>query len=355
MRRSDFDFPLPPELIAQRPAESRGGSRLLCVDTAADTRRDRRFTDLPELVRPGDLLIFNDTRVIRARLMGRKASGGRCELLLERILDDSTALVQLRASKPPAAGGRLKFDAGFAAEVLGRVPPFFRVRFLTELPLLELFERHGQAPLPPYIERQDDADDADRYQTVYARAPGSVAAPTAGLHFDESMLELLRSRGVETAFVTLHVGSGTFMPVREDDLSLHTMHEERYQISASTVDALIQCRARKGRVIAVGTTSVRTLESAAAQAGGLQAGSGQTRLFITPGFRFRVVDALITNFHLPQSTLLMLVSAFGGYERMMAAYRHAVAERYRFFSYGDAMYIAPCVSRDADDPAQSGR
>jgi S-adenosylmethionine:tRNA ribosyltransferase-isomerase len=282
---------------------------------------------------------MNDTRVLEARLMGRKASGGRIEVLIERVLGDHEALAQVRASKSPGAGTHLVLDPDLDVEVLGREEEFYRLRFAGDATVVELLARHGRIPLPPYIDRAAAGDDTTRYQTVYARHPGSVAAPTAGLHFDEPMLDRLQALGVRVAKVTLHVGAGTFQPVRVTDISQHRMHAERYTIGDDVVEAVAAARAAGGRVLAVGTTSLRALESAAAGHGELRAGSGETRLFVTPGYRFRVVDRLLTNFHLPKSTLLMLVSAFGGQDLMRRAYAHAVAQRYRFFSYGDAMLI----------------
>jgi S-adenosylmethionine:tRNA ribosyltransferase-isomerase len=335
----DFDYALPPELIAQHPPADRSAGRLLHVDAPAATLADRMFRDLPDLVRPGDLLVMNDTRVLEARLMGRKASGGRIEVLIERVLGDHEALAQVRASKSPGAGTHLVLDPDLDVEVLGREEEFYRLRFAGDATVVELLARHGRIPLPPYIDRAAAGDDTTRYQTVYARHPGSVAAPTAGLHFDEPMLDRLQALGVRVAKVTLHVGAGTFQPVRVTDISQHRMHAERYTIGDDVVEAVAAARAAGGRVLAVGTTSLRALESAAAGHGELRAGSGETRLFVTPGYRFRVVDRLLTNFHLPKSTLLMLVSAFGGQDLMRRAYAHAVAQRYRFFSYGDAMLI----------------
>ncbi len=336
MRLGDFDFELPSQLIAQHPGARRADSRLLHV--ARDSLTDLRFRDLPTLISPGDLLVFNDTRVIRARLHGTKDTGGRVETLVERVLDEHEALVQLRASKPPRPGTRLHWRAS-GATVLARQGEFWRLRFDDDVHAC--LEREGALPLPPYIGREPEAEDEERYQTVYAREPGSVAAPTAGLHFDEAMLQQLRERGVHTAFVTLHVGAGTFQPVRVDDLSQHRMHSERFHLPQETAHAIDQARARGSRIVAVGTTSLRTLESAADAQGHIAAGSAETSLFVTPGYRFRVVDALLTNFHLPRSTLLMLVSAFAGIERARAAYAHAIARRYRFFSYGDAMLLEP--------------
>ncbi|MEW5709279.1 MAG: tRNA preQ1(34) S-adenosylmethionine ribosyltransferase-isomerase QueA [Pseudomonadota bacterium] len=338
MRLSDFDFHLPRQLIAQTPAAARSASRLLHLDGKTGAVQDLQFQDLPRLVRPGDLLVFNDTRVIKARLRGRKRSGGQVEVLVERVLGEHEALAQVRASKSPREGSELVLAGEIPATVLGREGPFFRLRFHDEADLFTLLERHGEVPLPPYIEHAPDAEDERRYQTVYARTPGAVAAPTAGLHFDEAMLERLRQAGAETAFLTLHVGAGTFQPVREEDLSHHVMHAEWYRIPEETVAAVERARARGGRVLAVGTTTLRALEAAAAR-GNLRPGADETNLFILPGYRFRVVERLLTNFHLPRSTLLMLVSAFGGIESIRRAYAHAVEQRYRFFSYGDAMLI----------------
>ena len=342
-----FDYALPDELIAQLPARERSASRLLRL--ARGGVDDQRFADLPQFLRAGDLLVFNDTRVIKARLFGVKASGGRIEALVERVTGVREALVQLRANHPPRPGSRLTFEGAIEAEVLERRDDLYLLRFDGGASVLELLERHGRLPLPRYIARAggneithtEDGEDAARYQTVYARHPGAVAAPTAGLHFDQAMLARLRAMGVRLAWLTLHVGAGTFQPVRTNDLSEHRMHSELYDIPASTVQAVNETRAAGGAVIAVGTTSLRALESAArgATSSSLRPGTGETDLFITPGYAFRVVDRLITNFHLPKSTLLMLVAAFAGLEPVRAAYRHAIAERYRFFSYGDAMLI----------------
>ena len=336
MRTDEFDFALPERLIAQHPPELRGASRLLYAHDGA--LENCRFADLLRLVRQDDVLVLNDTRVIKARLFGSKDSGGKIEVLVERVLNEHEVLAQVRASKSPKAGSRLVLADVLAVEVLGREGEFFRLRFAGEEPVLALLERHGSLPLPPYITHAADAGDEQRYQTVFARAAGAVAAPTAGLHFDEAMLQALRDKGVRIAYVTLHVGAGTFQPVRAEYIREHAMHSECYEIPQTTVDAIARARNAGGRVIAVGTTSLRALESAA-QSGELQAGTGETRIFITPGYRFRVVDRLLTNFHLPRSTLLMLVCAFGGMDEMLAAYRHAVANEYRFFSYGDAMLI----------------
>lgn len=339
MRRTDFHFDLPPELIAQQPLAERTASRLLCLDGASGALADRQFADLPDLLEPGDLLVFNDTRVIPARLYGHKPSGGKVEVLIERVLDAHRALAQVRASKAPKINGVLKLDGGIEARVLARHDDLFELLF-SGAPLLELLEHHGHIPLPPYVTRPDTDADRARYQTVYARAPGAVAALTAGLHFDETLLAALTARGVLCTFVTLHVGAGTFQPVRADDIEEHKMHAEYLVVNAETCAAVQQARARGSRVIAVGTTAVRALESAAA-GGALAPYTGDTRLFIYPGYRFRCVDAMLTNFHLPESSLLMLVAAFAGQTSVMNAYQHAVAERYRFFSYGDAMFVMP--------------
>ncbi len=338
MQRSDFYFDLPPELIAQYPPAERGASRLLLVNPPSTQFSDLQFADFIDLVQPNDLLVFNDTRVIPARLFGHKASGGRVEILIERLQEHGRVLAHVRASKSPKAGARITLEGGLELAVLGREDDLFQLQFLSDQPLLSLLERYGHIPLPPYISRSDEAQDSERYQTVYARQPGAVAAPTAGLHFSPALLEQLEQRGVQRCFVTLHVGAGTFRPVRVDDIQQHQMHQEWFAVEHSVCEAVAATRARGGRVIAVGTTAVRALESAAAS-GQLQAGCGETRIFIYPGYQFRVVDALLTNFHLPESTLLMLVSALAGYETVMAAYQHAVTQRYRFFSYGDAMFL----------------
>ncbi len=336
----DFDFFLPPELIAQHPASERGGSRLLCVRGRA--LADRDFSDFPALVRAGDLLVFNDTRVIKARFFGVKESGGRVEVMLERIVDERRALCQIRASKAPKPGSRLRLADAFTVQMSGRAGTdndLFVLDLIDGQSFWDMAETHGQLPLPPYIEHPADAEDESRYQTVYAREPGAVAAPTAGLHFTDDMLAALRAQGVHTAFVTLHVGAGTYRPVRVHTIAEHRMHSERYEIPAATADVIAATRAAGGRVIAVGTTSLRALESAARENGAIAAGPGETDIFITPGYRFKAVDRLLTNFHLPKSTLLMLVSAFAGHDAIRAAYAHAVAARYRFFSYGDAMLL----------------
>ncbi len=331
---ADFDYALPPELIAQAPLPQRTASRLLVLD--GNRLNDGRFTDLAQWLGAGDLLVMNDSRVLHARMLGRKESGGQVEVLVERMLDEREVLAQVRASKSPQPGSRIRLEDAVDVEVLGRAGEFYRLRFPGNA--AELVERHGRLPLPPYIERKADAPDETRYQTVYAREKGSAAAPTAGLHFDPELLASLRSMGVEIAWVTLHVGAGTFQPVRVSDLAQHRMHTERYVLPQATVDAIAATRARGGRIVAVGTTSLRVLESAGL-GGEIMAGSGETALFVMPGFEFKVVDMLITNFHLPKSTLLMLVSAFGGLAELRAAYRHAIAAGYRFFSYGDAMLL----------------
>jgi len=340
---ADFDYPLPADHIAQAPLSDRSASRLLVLQgTRID---DAMVRELPQWLQSGDLLVFNDSRVIHARLLGSKPTGGRVEVLIERIVGVNEVLAMVRASKTPVAGSRLLLEGGVRATVLGRCGEFFQLRLTSERlgdagDALALIERHGRLPLPPYIERAAGAIDESRYQTVYAREPGSVAAPTAGLHFDEPLIASCRARGIVLASVTLHVGAGTFQPVRVDKLDEHVMHRESWRVPQATVDAVAATRAKGGRVVAVGTTSLRALESAAA-GGALQAGSGETELFIRPGYRFGVVDALLTNFHLPRSTLLMLVSALGGVETIRSAYRHALDHGYRFFSYGDAMLILP--------------
>jgi len=339
MQLSDFRFDLPPELIAQHPLPGRGDSRLLAMDGPTGALRDLRFADLPALLRPGDLLVFNNTRVMRARLFGQKASGGRVEILVERVLAQDQALAQIRASKSPKPGGRILLGGGETLEVLGREGDLYLLRAL-DAGFADLMQRHGHVPLPPYIARPDEAADLERYQTVFASREGAVAAPTAGLHFDGAMLTRLADLGVATAEVTLHVGAGTFQPVRVQDLDRHVMHAEYLELDEAVCDQVRAARSAGGRVVAVGTTSVRSLETAAAAGrGDLRPFRGDSRLFIRPGYWFRVVDAMVTNFHLPESTLLMLVCAFAGHEQVLAAYRHAVAQRYRFFSYGDAMFL----------------
>jgi S-adenosylmethionine:tRNA ribosyltransferase-isomerase len=338
MRRSDFHYELPDELIARHPAPRRSDSRLLHLRGADGQLTDRHFADLPALLSPGDLLVFNDTRVIAARLHGRKETGGRIEILLERLIAGERALVQLRSSKPPAPGSGILLTDGLEARVVGREDEFWVLEFPGGA--AGAFERLGEMPLPPYLHRPVEEADRERYQTVYARTPGAVAAPTAGLHFDEPLLAACERAGIARAHVTLHVGAGTFQPVRVDELREHRMHAELAEVPPATCEAVAACRARGGRVVAVGTTSVRALESAAA-AGRLEPFARDTRLFIAPGYRFRVVDALLTNFHLPESTLLMLVAAFAGTGHVLGAYEHAVAARYRFFSYRDAMFVEP--------------
>jgi S-adenosylmethionine:tRNA ribosyltransferase-isomerase len=338
MLLSDFDYELPQELIAQYPPARRRDSRLLVVGEAIE---DRQFSDLPALLCEGDLLVFNDTRVIRARLTGRKQTGGRVEILVERVLAATEMLAQLRASKTPKAGSILELAGDCEATVIGREDDMFRLRL--SVPVLEFLEQHGDVPLPPYLDRDSETADRERYQTVYARQPGAVAAPTAGLHFDEHMLEETTQRGVRHAYVTLHVGAGTFQPLREEQIESNRLHAERVQVSAEVCDAVREARAAGGRVIAVGTTSVRALETAS-RGVDLQPFDGETDLFVVPGFEFRTVDAMLTNFHLPRSSLMMLVAAFAGRERILDAYRHAVENRYRFFSYGDAMLILPLQS-----------
>ena len=349
MKLSDFDYVLPPELIAQQPAATRTASRLLHLDGATGACVDRMFSDLPGLLKPNDVLVFNDTKVIKARLSGRKETGGSVEALIERVLDGNSArsqraLAHVRASKSPKPGSTLRFAENVVATMVGRVDDLFELRFEGDASVYEVLERHGQVPLPPYITHAADAIDESRYQTVYARHQGSVAAPTAGLHFDQAMLDAVQKQGVNLAYVTLHVGAGTFQPVRDDDIGKHIMHSEWYELPPATVDAIEHAKRCGGRVIAVGTTSTRTLE-AASRDGVLRAESNETKIFITPGYEFKTVDRLITNFHLPKSTLMMLVSAFAGNEAVMAAYRHAVDARYRFFSYGDAMLVEPARRR----------
>jgi S-adenosylmethionine:tRNA ribosyltransferase-isomerase len=341
-RLGDFDFALPPELIAQHPLPERSGSRLL--DGTGNEPRDRSFRDLPALLRAGDLLVVNDTQVVKARLLGAKASGGVVEALVERIEPDQRVLAHLRVSKAPRPGSTIRFADAFDAVVVGRGGAdgaLFELRFPADP--YDLLEQHGHVPLPPYIARADAAEDKRRYQTVFAARPGAVAAPTASLHFDAAVLEALDARGIERCTVTLHVGAGTFQPVRSENIAEHVMHSERYTVGADAVEAIERARSRGGRIVAAGTTSLRALESAALAVdvgAPLMPRQAETDLFITPGFRFRVVDLLLTNFHLPKSTLMMLVSALAGHDRVMALYRHAVAERYRFFSYGDAMLLA---------------
>ena len=338
MRTQDFDFFLPDALIAQHPAKARNASRLLHLGGSSTRLEDKLFIDLPNFLSAGDLLVFNDTRVIKARLFGHKTTGGNVELLVERVLDAHNVLAHIRASRSPKAGARLKLADVIDVEVISRDDDLFHVKFLGDLPALDLLEQFGALPLPPYITHAAEAEDDERYQTVYAKHAGAVAAPTAGLHFDEAMLSTLKANGVNIAYVTLHVGAGTFQPVRVDNIEDHKMHSEIYHISPETVALIDATKAKGGKIIAVGTTSLRALESAA-QYGELKSGQGETDIFITPGFQFKIVDKLLTNFHLPKSTLLMLVSAFAGFEPIKNAYAHAVTQQYRFFSYGDAMLL----------------
>jgi S-adenosylmethionine:tRNA ribosyltransferase-isomerase len=336
MRRDLFQFDLPDELIARQPAEQRRGSRLLYLDSVADDLRHQQFADVLDHIAPGDLMVFNNTKVIAARLFGHKASGGKVEVLVERVLSADLVLAHIRASKSPKMGSQLLFDEGYSAEMLGRVDDLFELKFSAAV--LDVLDHIGHMPLPPYIDRADTDQDKNRYQTVYAQQSGAVAAPTAGLHFDDQLLDEIRAKGAEIAFVTLHVGAGTFQPVRADNIHDHKMHSEWLQVSDAVCAQVVDTKARGGRVIAVGTTSVRCLETAASS-GTIAPYEGDTDIFIFPGYRFKVVDGLLTNFHLSESTLLMLVSAFAGYQPIMQAYREAVAERYRFFSYGDAMFL----------------
>ncbi|HEC29818.1 MAG TPA: tRNA preQ1(34) S-adenosylmethionine ribosyltransferase-isomerase QueA [Gammaproteobacteria bacterium] len=338
MRRQDFQFELPEELIAQFPARQRAASRLLCVNRSGGVIQDRMFRDLPGLIHEGDLLVFNNTRVIPARLFAHKETGGKVEILIERLVDNHNALAHVRASKSPKTGGKLLLEDETVVQVKGREGELFRLEFASEDSLLQLLDRLGHMPLPPYIQRPDRLEDRERYQTVYSRIPGAVAAPTAGLHFDDEMLQLFADKGVQQDFVTLHVGAGTFQPVRVDNIRDHHMHSEWLKVSAGLCDRIRDTRKAGRRIIAVGTTSVRALETAA-RTGELKPFSGDTDIFIYPGYLFNIVDAMITNFHLPESTLLMLVCAFAGYEHTMEAYHHAVEQQYRFFSYGDAMFI----------------
>ena len=338
MQTQDFDFYLPDALIAQHPTKQRSASRLLHLDGTSAQLHDQLFIDLPNFIHAGDLLVFNDTRVIKARLYGHKQSGGAVEMLVERVLDMQHVLAHIRSSRAPKAGARIRLADAFDAEVIGRDDDLFHVKFLGDKSVLDLLEQHGALPLPPYILHAAEAEDDERYQTVYAKHAGAVAAPTAGLHFDDAMLVLLKDKGVQIAYVTLHVGAGTFQPVRVDNIKDHKMHSEIYAISAETVAMINKTKQKGGNIIAVGTTSLRALESAA-QYGEMKCGQNETAIFITPGFQFKVVDKLLTNFHLPKSTLLMLVSAFSGFEVIKNAYAHAVKQNYRFFSYGDAMLI----------------
>jgi S-adenosylmethionine:tRNA ribosyltransferase-isomerase len=339
MKKSDFFYHLPEHLIAQHPLPERQASRLLYLKAPDWRIEDRKFSDFIDLIDAKDLLVFNDTRVIPARLFGKKNTGGKVEILIERIQDTHRAVAHVRASKAPKPDAVIELDRAHQCRVLGRVGDLFELEFDAFAPLPEILEQIGHVPLPPYISRADEQEDLSRYQTVFAKQPGAVAAPTAGLHFDLETMDRIAAKGVATAFVTLHVGSGTFQPVRAENLADHVMHQEFFSVPEETVDAARQARERGGRIIAIGTTAVRALESAS-RSGQLEAGCGDTNLFITPGYRFHTVDALLTNFHLPESTLLMLVSAFAGYETIMQAYRHAIEQSYRFFSYGDAMFLA---------------
>ncbi len=341
LKKSDFHYDLPVELIAQQPLPERSASRLLIVDAPHQGMADRTFADLPTLLRAGDLLVFNDTRVLPARLFGRKPSGGAVEIMLERITGSHTAVAMLGVSKKPREGSLVELDDGTPVRVLGREGQFFELKFECTEPLEKLLLRVGHMPLPPYIARPDDSRDSERYQTVYARRPGAVAAPTAGLHFDAALLDALRARGVDFDYITLHVGAGTFQPVRAERIEDHQMHREWLNVGAELVEKIHRARARGGRVIAVGTTVVRALEAARGEQGEVEPFAGETRIFIFPGYRITSVDGLITNFHLPESTLLMLVSAFAGREFVLSAYQHAVEQRYRFYSYGDAMLVWP--------------
>ena len=338
MKKSDFNYLLPDALIAQKPLAERDASRLLCMNRDSGEIVDRLFTDFIGLIDKCDLLVFNDTKVIPARLFGKKQSGGKVEVLIERILDENHAIAHVKASKSPKPGALIELDGDFHCLVQGRADDLFQLEFI-DAKILWILEQIGHIPLPPYITRDDDESDLTRYQTVFAREAGAVAAPTAGLHFDLAMMDKIRAKGVQTAFVTLHVGSGTFQPVRVEQLSEHIMHNEYFAVSSETAAAVSQVRDRGGRVIAIGTTAVRALESASKN-GKIEPGFGYTDLFITPGYQFRSVDAMLTNFHLPESTLLMLVSAFAGYEPIMNAYQHAIDQSYRFFSYGDAMFLS---------------
>ncbi len=338
MKKSDFNYLLPDALIAQKPLAERDASRLLCMDKNSGQITDRQFTDFIDLITDQDLLVFNDTKVIPARLYGKKQSGGKIEILIERLLDDHHALAHVKASKSPKAGAIIELDQGYSCTVQGRADDLFIVEFAS-MTIMELLDLIGHIPLPPYITRADDASDLTRYQTVFAKEAGAVAAPTAGLHFNEALMANIKALKIQTAFVTLHVGSGTFQPVRAENLVDHVMHKEYFAVPQATVDAVQRTREQGGRVIAIGTTAVRALESASTS-GQLSAGFGDTALFITPGYAFKSVDALLTNFHLPESTLLMLISAFAGYDEIRNAYQHAIKESYRFFSYGDAMFLS---------------
>ncbi|WP_417518220.1 tRNA preQ1(34) S-adenosylmethionine ribosyltransferase-isomerase QueA [Marinobacter sp.] len=359
MNVSDFHFDLPDELIARYPLRERSASRLLCLEGTTGDTAHRFFTDLPDLLQPGDLLVFNDTRVIPARLFGKKETGGQVEVLVERVIDEHNLVAHVRASKALKEGQKVILEDGTALRMTGRSDALFHLESEAGEPVLDTLERIGHMPLPPYVDRPDESTDRERYQTVYAKEAGAVAAPTAGLHFDEGVLAALKARGVESTFVTLHVGAGTFQPVRVDRIDEHVMHSEIVHVPEEAVEAVNRTRARGGRVVAVGTTSVRSLESAS-RGGYLRTFRGETDIFIHPGYRFETVDALVTNFHLPESTLIMLVSAFAGYQHVMHAYHDAIAEKYRFFSYGDAMFITGqepsrgMLLGVPDEPAQAG-
>ncbi|MCU7961400.1 tRNA preQ1(34) S-adenosylmethionine ribosyltransferase-isomerase QueA [Shewanella sp. SW32] len=340
MRVADFSFDLPDELIARYPMAQRNASRLLTLDGNSGALGDKQFTDLLGMINSGDLMVFNNTRVIPARMFGQKASGGKLEILVERMLDDKRILAHVRSSKSPKVDSLIHLDGGYQMKMVARHDTLFELELLSELTILEVLEAVGHMPLPPYIDRPDEDADKERYQTVYNQNPGAVAAPTAGLHFDDAMLDALKAKGVNVAFVTLHVGAGTFQPVRVDTILEHKMHSEWANVPQDVVDLIAQTKAAGKRVVAVGTTSVRSLESAArASLDELKAFSGDTDIFIYPGYEFQVVDAMVTNFHLPESTLIMLVSAFAGFDHVMAAYQHAITQKYRFFSYGDAMFV----------------
>ncbi len=339
MKKSDFNYQLPPQLIAQKPLANRGDSRLLCMNKNTGQLKNKFFNNFLNLINPNDLLVFNDTKVIPARLFAKKQTGGKVEILIERIIDGHHAIAHLKASKSPKAGSLLILDDGFHCEVLGREADLFKLHFEGEMTLLTILDKIGHIPLPPYITREDEVSDFERYQTVFAKQQGAVAAPTAGLHFDNKMMQQIQEKNIATSFVTLHVGSGTFQPVRVENLAEHVMHSEYFKVTDATVNAIKATRVNGGRVIAIGTTAVRALESASKD-DGLKSGFGDTNLFITPGYDFKSVDAMLTNFHLPESTLLMLISAFAGYENVMSAYQHAIEQRYRFFSYGDAMFLS---------------
>jgi S-adenosylmethionine:tRNA ribosyltransferase-isomerase len=338
MRRDEFVYDLPPELIAQFPTEHRGDSRLLCLDGLTGRLEDRQFATLPELLKPGDLLVFNDTRVIPARLYGEKETGGKVEIMVERVLDDQHILAQLRASKTPKLGSLIHLDKGITLKLECRQDDMFVLVFNNEYKVDQVLQMIGHMPLPPYIQRPDQVVDRERYQTIFARQPGAVAAPTAGLHFTSEMFELFEGKGIEITYITLHVGAGTFQPVRAEHIKDHKMHRECLMVKEEVCEKIAKAKTNGGRIIAVGTTSVRCLETAA-RSGTIQPYSGETDIFIYPGFEFQLVDVLITNFHLPESTLLMLVCAFAGKEQILTAYQHAISEKYRFYSYGDAMYI----------------